>query len=84
MTHLDLVPVSALEWCDQVVYPIQDSSLNVAVVTPTGTKVDVKREFMPCGQGVGAINELVPAGDIVRSMVAEAERTLERIAAVKR
>ena len=51
---------------------------------PTGTEVDVKREFMPCGQGVGAINELVPAGDIVRSMVAEAERTLERIAAVKR
>ena len=51
---------------------------------PTGTEVDVKREFMPCGQGVGAINELAPAGDIVRSMVAEAERTLERIAAVKR
>ena len=51
---------------------------------PTGTEVDVNREFMPCGQGVGAINELTPAGDIVRSMVAEAERTLERIAAVKR
>lgn len=51
---------------------------------PDGTEVDVDREFMPCGQGVGGIAELTPAGDIVRSMVAEAERTLERIAAVRR
>ena len=51
---------------------------------PTGTEVDVEREFMPCGQGVGAITELTPAGDIVRAMVAEAERTLERISAVRR
>ena len=51
---------------------------------PTGTKVDVEREFMPCGQGVGAISELVPAGELVRRVVAEAERTLERIAAVRR
>ncbi len=49
-----------------------------------GTVVDVSREFMPAGQGVGAITELVAAGDIVASMVREAERTLERIAAVRR
>ena len=49
-----------------------------------GLEVDATREFMPCGQGVGAINELMPAGDIVRQMVAEAERTMERIAAVRR
>ena len=51
---------------------------------PTGTKVDVEREFMPCGQGVGAIDELVPAAELVRRVVAEAERTLERLAAVRR
>ena len=51
---------------------------------PEGTEVDVRREFMPCGQGVGAIDALVPAGDIVRQMVAEAERTIERVAAVRR
>lgn len=50
---------------------------------PDGTEVDVRREFMPCGQGVGAITELVPAGDIVRSMVAEAERTLDRMLAMR-
>ncbi len=49
-----------------------------------GLEVDSSREFMPCGQGVGAIGTLVPAGDIVRSMVAEAEQVMERIAAVKR
>lgn len=51
---------------------------------PEGTQVDVRREFMPCGQGVGAIDALVPAGEIVRSMVAEAERVIERISAVRR
>jgi enoyl-[acyl-carrier protein] reductase II len=51
---------------------------------PDGTEVDERREFMPCGQGVGAIDSLVPAGDIVRSMVAEAERMFERVAAARR
>ena len=49
-----------------------------------GTEVDVNREFFPCGQGAGAIVELIPAGDIVREMVREAERTMERISAVRR
>ncbi len=51
---------------------------------PTGTEVDVAREFMPCGQGVGAIDELVPAGDLVRRIVAEAEAVIDRVASIKR
>jgi enoyl-[acyl-carrier protein] reductase II len=51
---------------------------------PSGTDVDVKNEFMPAGQGVGAIRDLQPAGDIVRAMVAEAERAIGRIAAARR
>ena len=51
---------------------------------PDGTEVDSANEFMPCGQGVGAITELTPAGQIVHDMVREAERTLERGAAVRR
>ncbi len=51
---------------------------------PDGTEVDVANEFMPCGQGVGAITELTPAGQLVTDMVAEAVRTMERIAAVRR
>jgi enoyl-[acyl-carrier protein] reductase II len=51
---------------------------------PDGTEVDVSREFMPCGQGVGAIDELVPAGELLQRMLAEAERTIDRIASVRR
>ena len=50
----------------------------------TGTSVDVQREFMPAGQGVGAVRELIPAGDLVRQMVADAEAILGRLAALPR
>ena len=40
---------------------------------PDGTAVDPDREFFPCGQGVGAIHELVPAGELVRRIVDEAD-----------
>jgi len=49
-----------------------------------GTDVDISKEFMPCGQGVGAIRELQPAAAILHDMVAEAERTIDRLAALKR
>ena len=45
--------------------------------------VDPDRECYPAGQGVGAIHELVPAGDIVRSMVAEAEKALDRLVTLR-
>ena len=51
---------------------------------PSGTDVDVSKEFMPCGQGVGAITDLVPAAELVQQMMAEAERTIDRIASVRR
>jgi enoyl-[acyl-carrier protein] reductase II len=51
---------------------------------PSGTDVDVSKEFMPCGQGVGAIHQLIPAGEIVRSMMAEAEAMIDRLVAVRR
>ena len=43
--------------------------------------VDPKKECYPSGQGVGAIHELEPAGDVVRRIVAEAEHSLARAAA---
>ncbi|MFZ9863302.1 MAG: NAD(P)H-dependent flavin oxidoreductase, partial [Ilumatobacteraceae bacterium] len=36
---------------------------------PPEVEVDPKREFMPAGQGVGAVRELVPAGELVRRIV---------------
>ena len=50
---------------------------------PEGTAVDVKREFMPAGQGVGAISELVPAGVLVQRMIDEAESIIERLHGIR-
>jgi enoyl-[acyl-carrier protein] reductase II len=44
-----------------------------------GAKVDPDRECFPAGQGVGKISELVPAGEVVATMVAEAESVLRRL-----
>jgi len=51
---------------------------------PDGTEVDVTKEFMPAGQGVGAITGLVPAAQLVEEMMAEAERTIDRLASMRR
>lgn len=45
--------------------------------------VDPDREFMPAGQGMGAIDELVPAAELVRQFVAEAEAVLDRVATLR-
>ena len=45
--------------------------------------VDPDREFMPAGQGMGAIDDLVPAGELVRKFVAEAEAVLDRVATLR-
>jgi len=50
---------------------------------PPATDVDVRKEFFPAGQGVGVINELVPAGDLVRRFVTDAEAVLERLLAFR-
>jgi enoyl-[acyl-carrier protein] reductase II len=44
------------------------------------TLVDPDRECYPSGQGVGAIHDLVPAGELVRRIVAEAEAALTHVA----
>jgi enoyl-[acyl-carrier protein] reductase II len=45
------------------------------------TPVDPKKECYPSGQGVGAIDALVPAGELVHRIVDEAEHALARAAA---
>lgn len=46
---------------------------------PVGTAVDLRREFLPAGQGVGAITAIVPAAQVVREIVEGAERTIEQL-----
>ncbi len=65
----------------QFIRSIQDGANHLGA-GPT-TDVDPSREFWPAGQGVGAIDALVPAGDLVRSIVAEAEAVIERLSALR-
>ena len=44
--------------------------------------IDPRREGYPAGQAVGAINELVPAGDLVVQIVRDAEAILARLSAL--
>ncbi|MGH9170069.1 MAG: NAD(P)H-dependent flavin oxidoreductase [Acidimicrobiales bacterium] len=46
----------------------------------TAGGIDPDKECYPAGQGTGAIGELVPAGELVRRFVAEAEAVLARLA----
>jgi enoyl-[acyl-carrier protein] reductase II len=45
--------------------------------------VDPNREFMPAGQGAGAIDSLVPAAELVHRFVAEAEAALDKVASYR-
>jgi enoyl-[acyl-carrier protein] reductase II len=45
---------------------------------PDAEGVDPEQEFMPAGQGAGAITELVPAATLVERFVTEAEAALAR------
>lgn len=50
----------------------------------TTPNIDPDREFMPAGQGVGAISELTPAAEVVASMMAEAAEVLGSLAALRK
>jgi hypothetical protein len=38
---------------------------------------------MPAGQGVGAIHDLIPAGELVRMFVREAEAMIDRLSKLR-
>jgi enoyl-[acyl-carrier protein] reductase II len=47
------------------------------------TGVDPDRECYPAGQGIGAIQDLVPAGRLVGRFVAEAEAAIDAVSALR-
>lgn len=65
----------------QVIQSMQDGANHLGA--PPDTDIDVKREFMPAGQGVGAIHALVPAGDLVRQFVRDAEDVIDRLSKLR-
>jgi enoyl-[acyl-carrier protein] reductase II len=66
---------------EQAIFSAQEGANHLGY--PDDTAVDVRQEFYPCGQGVGAIGELEHAGDLVTRMVAEADAVIDRLVAVR-
>lgn len=49
----------------------------------TDERTDLDRTCLPAGQGVGGIDQILPAGEIVRQVMRDAEATLDRIQALR-
>jgi enoyl-[acyl-carrier protein] reductase II len=66
----------------QMARSFEDQALHLAS-DPDAPTIDPSKECYPAGQGVGAIEELVPAGELVGRIVAEAEAALARADALR-
>jgi enoyl-[acyl-carrier protein] reductase II len=80
--HYDTHPEELQPFPQQAIHSVRSGANNLG--RDESFVSDTDREFMPCGQGVGAIDELVPAGELVRRIVAEAEAVIDRVASVRR
>jgi hypothetical protein len=47
------------------------------------SEVDVARDCMPCGQGAGAVKEILSCREIVERTLAEAEAVIGRLATLR-
>src|SRR5690242_1724916 len=78
--HIEEHPEELKKFPEQMANAVAANALHLG--GDESTPVDPKKECYPSGQGVGAIQALEPAGDIVRRIVAEAEDALTRAAAL--
>lgn len=79
--HVECHPEELAPFPEQMMRAIQANALHLG--GDEHAQVDPDKECYPAGQGVGAIHELVPAGELVRRFVAEAERALDRVMSVR-
>jgi enoyl-[acyl-carrier protein] reductase II len=70
--------VEAQRFPEQILRTMQEG-VNHLGGDETTPGIDPDREFYPAGQGVGAIDELVPAGDLVHQIVDQAEAVLAKL-----
>lgn len=61
----------------QAIRSIKDGAFHLGA-DETATGVDPNKECYPAGQGVGGIEEILPAGELVVRFVSEAEEALSR------
>ena len=77
--YFDQHPDELQRFPQQMIRSTQDGAMHLGGDDLTDG-VDPDKECYPAGQGVGAIHELVPAGELVKRFVDEAKKDLARIA----
>ena len=77
--HHDEHPEEVQPFPQQLLASMQAGAFHLGA-DETTPGIDPDREGFPAGQGVGAIDDLVPAADLVRRFVAEAEAALTEAA----
>jgi enoyl-[acyl-carrier protein] reductase II len=77
----DADPSLLKKFPDQLTVAFNDGTFHLGGDENT-SGVDPRREGYPAGQAVGAISTIVPAGDIVRSIVDEAQRVIDELSAL--
>jgi enoyl-[acyl-carrier protein] reductase II len=75
--HFEAHPDEVAPFPAQTVRSLKEGAMHLG--GDETTAVDPERECFPAGQGVGALSELVPAGELVGRFVAEAEQVLRRL-----
>jgi enoyl-[acyl-carrier protein] reductase II len=81
--HYEEHPEELKPFPEQIFVSTQGGFMHLPLGDDAGG-VDPERECYPAGQGTGAIHDLVAAGALVHRFVAEAERALDRAAAIRR
>jgi len=76
--HIEEHPEELTKFPEQMMRAVEANALHLG--GDETSDVDPDKECYPSGQGVGAIHDLVPAGELVRRIVDEAEHALARAA----
>src|SRR3954453_7382906 len=76
--HIEEHPEELAKFPEQMARAVQANALHLG--GDESSNVDPDKECYPAGQGVGAMHAIVPAGDLVRQIVDEAEHALARAA----
>ena len=80
--YFDQHPDELVPFPEQMLTSIREGVLHLPT-GPDDPNVDPSRECYPSGQGVGAIDELVPAGELVWRLMDEADAALARLGGLR-
>jgi len=79
--EIEAHPEQILPFPDQMTASMQDGLL--APLGGADREIDPDVACLPCGQGAGAIREILSCAEIVDEVMREAERTIERMARLR-